>query len=125
VKNELKKLQEELDLKKSMKIHKPIFRIALFSILSLFVLCLLTDGIGVMFGSQYLKCPSDNVNPCENPFYTTDCDDDFNCVEELQPGEVLGDRPSFLSRNFGFISLAIVLCAWLLNFAYFKQKKGD
>lgn len=126
----LKKLKEELDLSKKpeLRINKNIFRGALVIILILFVAAAITDGSSVILqGSFYMECPASSETPCDNPFYTPEavaCDQDIYCVEMLQPGEILGEKPSFLTRNFFPIAGLIVLGAFLVNFLFFKQKKG-
>ena len=121
-----RQFKDALDLSKSKehKIHKPIFRIALFLIFALFVSCVLIDGFSVITGSYYAYCPDDQVYPCKNPFY----DDkspiclNYSCDELLYPGESIGEEPSFLSSYFFFFVLIILILAVVSNKIYWRGK---
>jgi len=120
-------MKNPFDLTKHFKINKKVFRTGLFIILGLFLITLLVDGLGVIKGVKYIECPEDSEAPCENPFYdpSTSCfnnsfnccldDDIFSCREVLFPGEIIGQKPSFLTRKLQSITIFIVILCFLIN----------
>jgi len=121
----LEKLKEKLDSVFDVKsygyvVDKRItrFAFAIITVLALFVI--LVDGSAFVRGDYWVECPADNVGACANPLY-----DPFNPGEHeefLLPGESLGVKPSWLARNFAWISWSLFLGALLFN--HFKNNKN-
>ena len=124
LKQTIKKIKESVDLSKAFRINKIVFRIGLGVILLLFALSVMTDGFQVIKGVKYLECPEDSEG-CMNPFYdplSVVCDE-FTCDPELEPGEILGVKPGWLSRNLQSLIFLILFLTILSNWGI-NHKKG-
>ena len=88
------------------------------------------DGVESLRGSVYLECPVDATGgTCVNPFYDEFCGSIglvgfapseappvVVCEPEFVPaGWSWGEPPSWVAKNFGWLSVLIVLCGLVLN----------
>jgi hypothetical protein len=111
----LKKLKERLDRVLDVKsygyvVDKRITRSAFVLILLLGLIVLFLDGSQVFIsGSFYYECPCDTEGYCVDPFTTS-----YLPVLML-PCESVGYLPSWLARNFAWLSLLIFVSALLCN----------
>jgi len=111
---------------------------AFFLLVVLLVVVASVDGVGALRGSVYMECPVEgNVDGrCANPFYDEMCGSvgligyppsEVPPVVVCEPeyvsaGWSYGERPSWLARSFGWLSVVIVLSGLGLNhFLYNKD----
>lgn len=143
IKEQLDKLQDTLDLKKIFPgyFDKKIFRgvIILMVIFTAYILFSTNFKISYV----YAECPENNNIECGNPFYVCNEGEIFNCIPKdsipkpikplcyegfcnnktLQIGQVIGEKPSFIVKNYNILCLLIVLAGFLVNHIVYKTKK--
>lgn len=99
--------------------NKWIFRAALL----VMALIIFFAGQSVHWRSgMYIECTSST--PCFNPSYNETCALGTPCsLQVMQPGDVIGEKPSWLVSNAGLLVLLDFALAFGLNHLVFEVKK--
>lgn len=148
---ELKKIPDKINLSKQYPdyITKNVFRAWVFSLLILFVVALGTNQWSINY--SYAECTDVEPckNPyyvCqEGPFVPggefskivaeEDCmpkelvpkevkhlTDEYGTLRLLQPGQIIGNKPNFLNKNFNAIALLSFFLAIIINHFLYEIK---
>lgn len=118
--------------------NKNIFRAVIIICLALFIITLFQNK----FSNFYAYAECKDKEPCKNPYYVcqeqteTDCVieilspnkikpmlEKYGNIKELEPGQIIGNKPNFLAMNFNLICLTITFLAFSLNHYLYKTKQ--
>ena len=117
--------------------NKNIFRACLLICATLFIITLLQNNLSNFYA--YAECKSQE--PCKNPYYVcqpgdTDCVikefvpdklkpivEQYGELKQLQPGQIIGNKPNFLAYHFNSICVLIVIISFSINHLLYKIKR--
>ena len=140
--NKINKLADKINLDKKYPgyFNKLIFRLGFVVILFLFTITMYIEDFD--FSNKiYVTCNS--KLPCANTFYdckhklfvVSNCEyiNSLNCphnlcnIKQIMPGQTIGDKPSFLYRNFFAFTITIIFATFAINhnLYFYRRKNGN
>lgn len=131
-------------------VYKPIFRVAALVLLLLLGVVFYQNDFSLS-AKMSASCPSEARGGCVNDFYycthtdlgferrsdpcpirnkqglfndveVSDCPEELCSRYSIEPGETLGEEPGWLEKNYFFVTLFVVLLAFLVNHLRYKMK---
>lgn len=114
-------------MKEALNINKKVMRGGFVLILVLWLIAFHQNDYHLQ--RLYVECPADADRPCQNPFYCSSMFDD-QCIRpsekvcakhyeicntmKVNPGEVIGAKPTTLYQYFDYLGLLIIGLAYLI-----------
>lgn len=105
--------------------NKRIFRSAFIIILILTIITLWSTGWNI--SPAFFECSKNSPAACRNKFYGATgrlCDLNPGLCEtqNINPGEIVGNKPTGLMRGYNPLSLGIITLAFVLNHILYKRR---
>ena len=124
-------------MKVEYEVNKWIFRGGVILMIAVWFLVIATTSNSFPFKNNiYVNCPNTSISKCENPLFnnTKYCGSLLNtssvlCTQEFLPkGFEYGTKPNLLYKDFGLITIGIILCClalnhYLYNKGYFNKRR--
>lgn len=77
------------------------------------------------YNFAYAECPVDpsrQYMPCDNPFYSSDCESGICMQEFILQGETIGIKPDVWARSFGLVFTVLALFGFVVNHALYMLR---